>query len=92
MRQRERGLGSRGLLEYDPGKVGHFHYRQVLGVVALASSEKTVLVLVLEVNVCVAPVGRAQMTDTDVTQVAPGSGFLARPVPSKRRSEWFYNL
>ena len=32
------------------------------------------------------------MTDTDEIQVAPGSGFLARPLPFKRRSEWFYNL
>ena len=39
---------------------------------ALASSEHTDLV----VGVCVALVGRAQMTDADETQVDPGSVFF----------------
>ena len=43
MRQRERVLGTREVLELDPGAVGHIHYRQVLGLVALASSEQKVL-------------------------------------------------
>ena len=47
MRQRERVIGTRGVLEEDPGTAGHFHNRPVLGLVALASSEQ----MVLEVNV-----------------------------------------
>ena len=43
MRQRESVLGTRGVLEWDPGTAGHFHYRQVLGLVVLASGEQTVL-------------------------------------------------
>ena len=48
---------------------------------ALASSEKTVLA----VNVYVELVGRAQMTNTDEIEVAPGSVFLARQLHSKKR-------
>ena len=43
MRQRERALDTPGVLEQDPVTVGHFHYRQVSGLVALASSEQTAL-------------------------------------------------
>ena len=43
IRQKRKGLGTRGVLEYNPGAVGRFHYRLVLGLVALASSEQTVL-------------------------------------------------
>ena len=66
MGKRESLQGTRGVLEYDPGAVGNFHYREVLGLVALASSEQAVL----EVNVYTELVGRAQMTNTDETQVA----------------------
>ena len=86
MRQRERALGARGVLEWDPGTAGNFHYRQVLGLVALATSEQAVFGgerIRLEL------VGKAQMTDTDDIQVAPGSVFLARRLQSKQRSEWF---
>ena len=75
-RQRERVLGTRGVLEKDPGAAGHFHYRKVLGLVELASSEQTVL----EVNVRVELVGRAQMTNTNEIQEAPGSVFSAPPL------------
>ena len=68
--------------------VGYFHYRQVLGPVALASSEQTVF----EVTVRVSLVDRAQMADTDEIQVAPGYVFLVRPLPFKRRGEWLYEL
>ena len=37
-------------------------------------------------------IGRAQMTDTDETQGAPGSVFIARPLHPKKRSEWYYHL
>ena len=47
--------------------VGHLHYRQVMGLVALASSEQTVIV----VNVYIELVGRAQMANTDEIQVTP---------------------
>ena len=64
--------GTGGVLEYGPGAVGHFHYRQVLGLVARASSEKTVL----EAGVYVELVGRAQMTNADDIQESPGSVFF----------------
>ena len=48
----------------------------MLGLVALASSEQTVL----EVNICIELVGRAQVMNTDEIQVAPGSVFLC-PLP-----------
>ena len=84
MRKREKVLGTRGVLEWDLGTAEHFHYRQVLGLVALASSQQTVL----EVDVCVELVERVQMTNTDYIQVALGSVFLARPLHPKKRSEW----
>ena len=59
------------MLELDPGTAGHFHYRHVLGKVALASSEQ----MILEVNVCVELIGRAEMTNKDEDQEAPGSDF-----------------
>ena len=62
------------------------NYRQVLGLVSLASSEQTVLV----VNVCGELVGRAQMTNEDDTQVAPGSRVLARPLHSKKLRECYH--
>ena len=65
-----------------------FYYRKALGLVALASSEQTVL----EVNVYVQLVERDQMTKKDETQEAPGSFFLARPLHSKKKSEWHYQL
>ena len=47
-------LGTRGGPDWDPGTAGHFYYRQELGLVALASSENTIL----EVNVGVELFGR----------------------------------
>ena len=55
-----------------------------MGLVALASRQQTVL----DVNVCAELVGRAQVTNTDEAQEAPGSFFIiARPLHSKKRSE-----
>ena len=61
-------------------------FKPALGLVALASSEQTVL----EVDVYAELVGRAQMTNTDEVQEAPWSAFLARPLHSKKRGEWNY--